>query len=262
MFIAVIAAVFLGIAIRFNFWRPDVPGLPILMYHYIADELDGTSLPKLRVKPHSFKKQIEYLKNHGYQAIGFKEYHDHLANGAPLPEKPVIITFDDGEAEALRLAKDILSDYGMTAVVFAVPGLVGIDNAWDRSKNEPVVKLMDWDGLSELRRTGWEIGSHTLTHANLVEIDRDGLREEIEVSKKILEEKFDTQIVSLAYPFGAFDEQVKKTAQAAGYRFGISIRHGKNADGDDPFELKRIMVKRKDTIWDFSLKLRKGRSTF
>ena len=140
-------AVLLWGAGRFTFWRRDIPGVPILMYHYLSDRTEGTELPKLRVRPEAFAGQVEYLHRHGYQTIGFRELHQAYAKGRPLPERPVIITFDDGARECLTIARDILKTRDYMAVVFPVSARVGRVNVWDRVKkrtgNKPYVLAGD-----------------------------------------------------------------------------------------------------------------------
>lgn len=250
-----------GLSARFTFWRPNIDGVPVLMYHYLTDDLEGTRLPKLRVRPGAFEKQLDYLVRRGYRTIGLKDYHDHLSKGSPLPERPVIVTFDDGEKGSLQWAQKALSQRGFRAVVFVVSDRVGRNNAWDRPKNEPELEMMDWDGLKALQQAGWEIESHTRTHADLTGLDDGALADELAVSKATIEDRLGTPVTGIAYPYGSADERVRRAARKAGYELGLTTRHGKNEPQDDPFALKRLIVKRKDTLWDLALKLKKGRST-
>ena len=251
----------LGFSARFTYWRPNLAGVPVLMYHYVTDSLEGSGLAKLRVRPAAFARQMKYLKESGYQTITFQDYHRHVTEDAALPSKPVIISFDDGARDCLTQARGHLKSHGFHGVVFVVTEGVGGTNAWDRAKNEPEIQLMNWQELLELAAEGWEIGSHTSSHAELTGLDDRRLAEELLSSKKTLEDNLGREVWTLSYPYGRHDERVRKAAREIGYRLAVTTRHGKNVPGEDPFQLKRIIIKRKDTLLDLSLKLKKGRST-
>ncbi len=251
----------LGLSARFTFWRPDLDGVPVLMYHYLTDDISGTGLKKLRVRPSAFVRQMDYLHRRGYSTIGFRDYYEHRTEGRALPERPIIITFDDGARDCLTTARDVLSARGYSGVVFAVSEQVGRTNVWDRSKGEPDVRLLSWGELKDLVKAGWEVGSHTRSHAELTRLSDEALREELTGSKADLEKILEHDILTVSYPYGACDERVMEAARAAGYRVGVTTRHGKNTARDNLLELKRIIIKRKDTRLDLALKLKKGRST-
>ncbi|MBI4395760.1 MAG: polysaccharide deacetylase family protein, partial [Elusimicrobia bacterium] len=86
----------LGISARWNWWRPEKGGLPILMYHKIGDPPAGSKLKKLWVSVELFRRQMTYLKEKGWNPLHFIELDSLLDRGEPLPEKAVIISFDDG----------------------------------------------------------------------------------------------------------------------------------------------------------------------
>lgn len=251
----------LGLSARFTFWRSDIEGTPVLMYHYLSDDLAGTGLGKLRVSPGAFNRQIEYLETRGYQSVGLMDYYEHVTSGRPLPERSVIITFDDGARDCLLQARDVLARCGFSAAVFVVADHVGGTNVWDRPKGEPEIKLLSWEELQELAAAGWEVGSHTRTHADLTALADEELAEELSGSKKILEQGLGREVLAVSYPFGRNDQRVRAAARAAGYGLGLTTRPGKNTPTDDLMDLRRIIIKRRDTRLDLALKLRKGRST-
>jgi peptidoglycan/xylan/chitin deacetylase (PgdA/CDA1 family) len=250
------------LAARFHFWRPDLPGVPVLMYHYLAERPEGTRLPKLWVHPRAFARQMEYLARKGRRTISLADYGRHLAQGTPLPPRPLLITFDDGARDTLWMARPLMDRHGFTGVVFAVSGLVGGQNDWDQKKGEPAIPLADWADLADLVRAGWEVGSHTRTHTLLPSLSDPDLAGELAGSRREIEARLGVEVRALAYPFGGHDERVRRAALQAGYSLGFGIRHGKSRTGDDPMALSRLIVKRRDTRWDLALKLAKGRSTF
>jgi len=251
----------LGLSARFTFWRPDIDGLPILMYHYLTDDLAGTRLKKLRVSPQAFARQMDFLAGRGYRTVSLDDYYRRKTQGLAWPEKPIVLTFDDGAAEAVFRAKEILDRYGFTATVFVVTDQLGGTNLWDRPKGEPSVELVGLAELQELIEAGWEVGSHTRTHADLTGLNDRELAEELAGSKSVLEAGLNREITAVSYPYGRSDRRVRQAARAAGYRLGLTTRWGKNNPADDLLDLKRIIIKRRDTRLDLTLKLKKGRST-
>jgi peptidoglycan/xylan/chitin deacetylase (PgdA/CDA1 family) len=252
----------LSLAVRFHFWRPDRPGLPVLMYHYLTDDLSATRLPKLRVSPSAFRRQVSYLASRGYRTVSLDDLDRHYNRGEALPDKPVMITFDDGARIGLPYALDILSSHDYTAVMFVVSDLVGRTNLWDRPKKEPDMDLMNWDELQGFADAGWDIGSHTRTHADLTRLDDQALENELAGSKNDIEARLGRPVTAVSYPYGLCDDRVRSAARTAGYRLGFVTRHGLNPVHQDPMTLHRLIVKRKDTRWDLALKLKKGQSTF
>src|SRR5258708_7495752 len=113
-------AAVLGASARWNWWRPKAKGIPTLMYHKIGDYPKGSQLKKLWVTTADFRRQLEYLKAHGYTAVTFTELRDAELGRAPMPENPVLITFDDGYANNYELAFPLLKEFGLKGNIFLV----------------------------------------------------------------------------------------------------------------------------------------------
>ena len=229
------------------------------MYHYLTDDVTGTNHRNLRVRPAAFRRQMNYLKRRGYQTIHLSEWVDHVVNDHPVPPRPIVVTFDDGCRDSLFLAAQILDELGFTATVFMVSDRIGQTNIWDAPKGEPQFPLLGLNELRQLTVAGWEIGSHTRTHADLPTLSDEELAEELTGSKTKLEELLGQSVDSVAYPYGNLDSRVPDAARRAGYRCALSTRHGKNTEADDLFAMKRIIIKRRNNLLDFYLKLKKGR---
>lgn len=237
----------IGLSCRFNWWRQNKVGIPILMYHHIDIPPGDEKNKKLWVKIMKFNQQMAYLKKHGYSSITFKELMMHLQEGKRLPDDPVIITFDDGAESIYTNAFPILKKYGFKACIFLIA-------------EQSTLKI---DQLKEMQVYGIEFGSHTKTHPNLLKISEDKIREEILDSKKILEESLDTKIIVFAYPYGqgAYDERIKQTVKEGGYFFACGIKRGKlTLPINNPYSLNRLLVRGDDLMIDFVLNLKKGRS--
>lgn len=210
--------------------KPPVDQGPviILTYHSIEakpEKKEGPTQLHYRITPDTFEKQMQYLKENGYTPITFNALVQHFATGSTLPEKPIVLTFDDGWKDQSMYAVPILKKFGFTGTFFIITKL-------------RAGKYMSWDEVKNLHADGFEIASHTETHPKLPLLDDGKLVEEIVGSKKILEEQLGSTITTLAYPYYLHDARVMKAVQDAGY-LGARAGWGKFADDKEHiFELK------------------------
>jgi peptidoglycan/xylan/chitin deacetylase (PgdA/CDA1 family) len=206
----------------------------VLCYHHLTD----TPKSAYDVKPADFRAQLQALRDGGYQSINCRQVAGYLGNTQDLPERSVVISFDDGRASVLRIAKPLLDEFGFQAVLFINPDAVGGNN------------YLSWDDLKTLAQAGYEIGSHTMSHLNLTrklkklsrEAFQQKVREEIEASYREIETRLGQAPVALAYPFGNYDAAVMQMTRDAGYRLGLSIDPGAVDNQSDPLALPRKMI--------------------
>lgn len=201
------------------------PGVPILSYHKVNDASDPLS-----VSPADFDRQMRWLAENGYKAVSLAELVNHMTAGSPLPDRPVVITFDDGYSCNYYNALPILTKYGMKATVFVIADFVG---------EQPYVT---WGEVYELKRAGIEIGSHTLAHRDLTSLPFEEQARDVAVAKYGLEWRLDTTVGFLAYPFGRYDATTVTALKRAGYRGAVTTDVGLNKPGNDVYTLKRIGI--------------------
>jgi len=199
--------------------------VPIFMYHHIQDTDSKTNPIErgLSVSPQKFANQLDYIQSKGYRTVTFKE----LENGA-TPEKPVILTFDDGYHNFYENAFPELKKRNMTGVIFIISG-----------KNSS--EYLTGNEIKTIQKYGIEIGSHTINHFDLTSLSNDTARKEIAESKSRLEKEFNTDIISFCYPAGEYNDQIVKLAKSAGYDFAVTTKSGQGKFSD-PFELKRYRI--------------------
>jgi peptidoglycan/xylan/chitin deacetylase (PgdA/CDA1 family) len=223
----------------------DSVHVPILMYHHLeelsAEHADDPDYQQLFVAPKAFEEQVAYLKDNGYQTITFAELVGAFNGEVGLPEKPVIITFDDGWDDIYSVAYPILKQYGMRATFF-------ISTNWI----ENLEGVVSWTQLEEMSAGGMEFGSHSVTHPYLTTADPEWMKYEIEGSKAALEEHTRKSITALAYPFGLYDDTVIAAVKAAGYLTACTIDPGATATADNLLTLPRTWVYDWTTIEDFA----------
>lgn len=255
-----------AVSARWNWWRPTVTGgMPTLMYHKVGDAPPGSKLGKLWVSTEDFRRQLTYLRDHGYTAIDFRDWRDAEKGVKPLPDKPVLITFDDGYMNNYELAYPILREFGMKGCVFLVYETMDKHNGWHDPASEPWLKMLTWAQIREMQDSGViEFGSHTMRHRNLDAIPLEDAKWELEESKRRLEDKLGREMVGFAYPYGAgaYNPAVRKLAREAGYRFDFSVKQGiSRLPWDREKEaVRRLLIRGDDSMYDFHLNMTRGRA--
>ena len=207
----------------------SAPGVPVLNYHQV-EEKNGNPLT---LWPDQFETQMSYLADEGYTTITIDEMMDALENGTPLPDKPVIITFDDGYADNYEYAYPILKKYGFKATIFLI---------YDFTNAYP--NYLTWDQINEMKESGLiRFESHTMTHANLAELtSTDELRHEIADSHDLLSDKLGYDMHYIAYPGGRVNEEIEEITRAAGYRGGFTVHYGLSTPAEGPYQMDRIPI--------------------
>lgn len=250
---------------RYAWWKSavDYRYPRILMYHMVREPIPGKKFNSLRVSPANFERQVKYLHDNGWHSYTMSEI---VVKKEYLPEKSVVITFDDGYQDNLTNALPILKKYGFKATIYLVndrhdrdwSGYRKAKNEGAGLKNEP--KLSD-DEVKELLESGLiEIGAHTLTHANLNALNREEAQNQISTSKKEIETKFTTVCRSFAYPFGLYSKRDTDLVLECGYSNAVTTEVGiADLNRCDLFEIPRVTISGKDNFFSFWLKLRTGK---
>ena len=257
-----------ALSARWNWWRPKVSGgIPTLMYHKIGDSPKGSRLAKLWVTAEDFRRQMRYLKEHVYTTLTFSQLRAAEENKRPMPDKPVLVTFDDGYANNYELAYPILKELGLKGNIFLVYETIDSHNSWHNPDSEPWIPMLTWAQTREMQDSGViEMGSHTMSHKNLPTLALEDTRWQVVESKKRLEEKLGQEMVAFAYPYGAgaYVPEVRQAALEAGYRYDFGIKQGISALPWNPRSgpLKRLFVRGDDTMYDFHLNMTRGRARF
>ncbi len=207
--------------------------LPILMYHHIQEVPKNASKEwmDLNVESDVFREQMSYLYNNGYNPITFENLLSFIEEGRSIPEKSLIITFDDGWRNQYSNAFPVLKEYNFPATFFIVIEQTGGN------------LFVSWSEIIEMVNSGMEIGSHTLTHPNLTTISGARLQRELEESKLILESKLGKDILSFSYPYGAFDARVLLATKNAGYDVARTVNYCLEQNLNELYNLCTIQVK-------------------
>ncbi len=238
-------------------------GIPVLMYHHVNPEGNF-----INVMPHLFEAQIKYLKEGGYTALNTTDLLE-IFNGTRIPpEKPVVITFDDGWLDNWLFAYPILKKYGMKAVIFVVTSLIHEKGRRIRSDEGHVIGLplheecqqlvdsgsvqevmLSWEEIGEMENEGLiDIQSHTHTHRRWDNLYPDhkermtALNGELKISKEAIENKLKKQCHALCWPWGEYNKEYADAALSSGYKLLFTTEKGTNTYATEPWRIKRVVV--------------------
>ena len=215
--------------------------LTILMYHKVDELPSGVRTRGNFVSPTRFTEQMDALLAWGYRTISFEQWLDYRQGaGSPLPDKPLILTFDDGYTCFDQHAWPVLRARGMSATVFLVAGQIGGVNAWEQ--HEVCLSLLDATRIRALQREGVHFGSHGVAHRPLARLSRDQAFQELARSRWALGELLGREVNVFAYPFSNQNAEVRRLAKQAGYRCAVRGKGRMNRPRTDPFGLRRIKI--------------------
>jgi len=219
--------------------------LRVLMYHKVNDLWPNpTSVPTA-----VFAEQMALLGELGYTVVSLDVVRDHYVQGSPLPERAVLITFDDGYRDNLVNALPVLHEHGYPAVVF-VP-IAYLDDGRPLPHEEPLRLLgvrnetVGWDELAELEAGGVRVESHGIGHRPLSELDQAEAAREIAISRLRLEERLGREVEAYAFVKGSLADYRPEHAslvQQAGYKLAFTSVSGANGPRSDRFRLRRYNV--------------------
>lgn len=202
--------------------------IPIIMYHYVR-EVDKSVDPlgwNLSIDPEDFEKQLKYLKDNGYKSI-------HLADliDGKVPEKSVVLSFDDGLTDFYTTALPLLEKYGFTASNGIITGMIGAN------------EHMTVDQIKACISAGIEITSHTVSHPDLSVSSEDTITQQITESRDYLEKMFGVAVTGFVYPSGKYNDSVLRILEENGYKIAITTDHGEaNLENNNLLTLPRIRI--------------------
>lgn len=214
--------------------------VPIIVYHSVRpiDPLHSPLEKEFEVSPGTFEEQLLFLENNGFTVISFPVFLAGLAKKTQLPEKPVILTFDDGWENQYMYAFPLLKKYGMTGTFFVFTNAIGHPH------------FLSWDQIKEMDHAGMTIADHTKSHPFLFKItDEHLLREEIIKSKKILEDHLGKKVNFFAYPFGRYSDQAVSIVKEAGFAAARSTYAGVYHSREDIYTLTSIQAPDDSTMF-------------
>jgi peptidoglycan/xylan/chitin deacetylase (PgdA/CDA1 family) len=213
------------------------------MYHEIAARRATAS--RLAVPPGEFAEQLAHLHSGGFATLTASAVASALAGVGQLPERPVVLTFDDGFADFHREALPLLDTYGFTATLFVTTGW--IQDAGARSAGRRPGRMLTWSQIRETADAGVEIAAHSHRHPQLDQLADPDIRSELRDSKALLEDQLGRAVPGLAYPFGYSSARVRRAVGEAGYEYACAVSNLIATGKQDPLALPRLTIRRSTT---------------
>jgi peptidoglycan/xylan/chitin deacetylase (PgdA/CDA1 family) len=224
-------------------WKPHPGPVPILEYHAIQPPVAGATYPQLFVPQADFQHQMQWLKDHGYEAVTLDQVETAWYTDGELPPKPIVVSFDDGYLSQYVAAFPELEHLGWKGVLNLIAQGSDLPDA-------DVKKMLD---------AGWELASHTITHPDLTTLSPAQLQREVAGSRQILRRRFGVAVNNFCYPSGRYDSTVISAVHRAGY-VGAESEVPGLASAAHPYILNRIEVLNTDGLTGFVQKLSAAQS--
>ncbi|HEY6761839.1 MAG TPA: polysaccharide deacetylase family protein [Baekduia sp.] len=207
----------------------------ILVYHHLGDPPPGERNPSLYVTPERFRATVAALDRSGFQAVTLGRVWAAWHGTGRLPRRPVVLSFDDGYAEQDTVARPALAARG-----------------WPGTMNLELGRLDAPGGLStaaigRMRRAGWEIDDHTVTHPDLTRVSAQRLAAEVGGSRAQFRRRLGVDPRFFCFPYGRANAAVRAAVRTAGFLAATTIEPRLATPRDNPYALPRIVVRRAAT---------------
>jgi peptidoglycan/xylan/chitin deacetylase (PgdA/CDA1 family) len=230
-------------------WSPAgvTPGgyqiVPILTYHNLGEQAKG----RLVLAAASFREQMRYLKTNGYRVVSLADFVEFTRLNRQLPQRAVVLTFDDGYHAFKDHAYPVLKELGFTATLFIYTDWVGAGRA-----------ALSWTELRELAAAGMDIQAHSKTHADLRRAQGETeaqyarrMQAELEQPQDLFNRNLGRRSQILAYPYGRWEEGLLPKVREYGYIAAFSVRRQGNAAFVRPLAGHRSQIYSEMTLDDF-----------
>lgn len=205
-------------------------GIPVLLYHHVSE--DNSDLPNLTVTPQEFERQMDMLKAAGFKTISPETLIAYMRQEpVTLPEKPILITIDDGYEDNYTNAFPILKQHDFSAVIF----MVGVNVDRDKRLSSRQMREMSAYGIA--------FGGHSMTHRDLTSLSGRELQQEVKDVQKKLKQVTTKPIEVFSYPSGYFNLSTWEITELADYQAAFTVLPGLNTpDRDNIYLLRRIPI--------------------
>ncbi len=232
--------------------------VPVLLYHHVGPNRPLT-YRNLTISPAVFQQHLSTMKDWEYQGVSPSDWLAWVREGKALPEKPVVITIDDGYRDLAEHAFPALQRSGYRAGVAIVTGQIGGTNVWDQAEGSGPHRLLTGEAIRYWSEMGIDFGCHTRNHPRLTRLEPSELAGELDGSAEDLSGVCGERPRWVAYPFGDCNDEVA-TAARRSFAMAFLMAEGMNTLATDPMRLRRTMIWPSDTVWDLWFRLHWGHS--
>lgn len=218
--------------------------IPVLIYHRVLPKVSSI----YDFTPEQLEEHLQFLKDKGYTPITALQMIEMLEQPKQFPQKPVVLTFDDGHKSHYAKVFPLLKKYSYQATFFVYTDVIA----------EKSLKQLTWDELRTMRLDGMDIQSHTKSHPHLTQKLKNESKQayleringEFQDSKLILERHLQHKVDLLAYPYGWFNKDIETMAVQSGYRGIFTVNWGANLPTEKPIRIKRRVMENSMSMGD------------
>ena len=212
--------------------------IPILLYHSVCDD-PAPLLAEWSVTPARFGEHLRALSDVGFETLTVSEHVERLRRGAGLPERLVLVTFDDGFADFAANAAPALDAAGMRSTLYVSTAYLGGPSSWLGPEGEQPML-----GAAAVRDLppAVEVGAHAHHHVALDALHPVEAAHEVRTSRDLLEGLLGTPVRSFAYPHGYHSRRIQDIVRTAGFESACAVKHAASSTEDDVYGLAWIIV--------------------
>ncbi len=189
--------------------------IPVLMFHEVGYGNTKEYSDANFILKEGLESKLMYLSSNGYKTITMNDLYNNWTRGTELPEKPVILTFDDGYASHFTFVKDSFKRFNAVGTFYIIQDRLFMD-----------IKDRNVEGLKSLHKAGMEIGVHSYSHPDFWTISYDEIYKEIGTSKKFLEDTLGMKVLTFSYPYGNFNQNAIDILKEMGFRTAVTTKNG------------------------------------
>jgi glycosyltransferase involved in cell wall biosynthesis/peptidoglycan/xylan/chitin deacetylase (PgdA/CDA1 family) len=202
----------------------------------------------------NFQKQIDYLRENGYQIISVEDVISYINGQKELSSGSVCLTFDDGYYDNFGSLFPLLRKYEVPAAIFLVANYM-VPNSSKEIDLKVGERFLSWGEIKEMAGSGMNIGSHGYHHRDLTTLHPERAFLEILRSKRLIEENISGKVRYFSYPYGRYNDTTRDLVKRAGFDAAFTTTPGSIKPGDDPYALKRTLIAPSDSLFDFRKKI-------
>lgn len=215
--------------------------IPILLYHSVSTK-PPTWVAPFTVTPRTFASHLDLIVSSGRTVLTVSQLEEAMRGRAPMPRRPLLVTFDDGFADFLR-ASDELASRNLPSTLYATTGALVGRGGTDPALALPPADMLSWSQVQTLPERRVEVGAHTHTHPQLDVLPPGDAADEIRRSKLLLEDALGREVRSFAYPHGFHSASVCRMVRDAGYSSAGAVMDALSSENDRLFALARLTIR-------------------
>lgn len=226
--------------------------VPVLMYHRI--EVNPNKNDTWQIGLNEFKQEMSYLKNNGYTTLTNDQFYDIITKKAPMPAKPILLTFDGATLDFYNNAYPVLKQYGFNSTEYVVTDQIG--TSWGSPSD--MIRIMNEGQLKTVANNKVELENHSTTHGHIANLSTAELTKRVSGATNKLQSMTNKPVNYFAYPFGESSTNFVNVLKSLKVKMAFKVGGGLATDSSDLMNMPRIGIVNTDNITTFTRKITTG----